>query len=180
MERHAPVLFAFTLLASLATAQGKIGVVNLTQAVLNTRDGQAARDYLEQFRPDLARLKAEETDLQSQRENLKKISKHRWLPGRRGKIRKLAQEIDRNDKAFRRHREDMQQVLEKERTRLLNVIGKRMSWFLDAYAKDHGFSLILQGGVITPSDLTVEDVTEDVVTQYDNAYPELPQFRAAL
>ncbi len=53
-----------------------------------------------------------------------------------------------------------------------------MNSFLNTYAKDNGFSLILQGDVITASpDLTQEDVTRDVIKRYDLAYPEVPQFR---
>ncbi len=182
MGRHAAILFLSTLAASLAAGQpvaGKVGVVNLTQAILETRDGRAARDYLEvEFRPEVVRLKAEEADVDAQREKLKKISKHKWLPGRRKKIRELALEIDRKNKDFRRHREDSQQVVENTRTRLMNILGKRMNSFLDRYAKDNGYSLILQGDVITASpDLTEEDVTKDVVKRYDLAYPEVPQFR---
>jgi Skp family chaperone for outer membrane proteins len=62
----------------------------------------------------------------------------------------------------------------------MNVLGKRMNSFLNAYAKDHGYSLILQGDVVTASpDLIQDDVTKDVVKQYNDAYPQLPQFRAA-
>ena len=172
-------LLSFLAAASLAGGQGKVGVVNLTQAILDTRDGRAARVYMEaEFRPDLDRLKTEEANLQAQRDQLKKISKHKWIPGRRGKTRKLTLEIESNDKALRRHREDSQRVVEITRTRLMNVLGKRMDSFLGTYAKDYGYSIILQGDVITaPADSKQEDVTRDVVKRYDLAYPEVPQFR---
>jgi outer membrane protein len=184
MGRHAAVLFLATLLASLAAGQpvAKVGLVNLQQAILATRDGRAARDYLEaEFRPDMARLKAEEADVDAQREKLNKISRRKWVPGRRRKIRELAQEIERKNKAFHRHQEDSQKVFQNTQTRLMNVLGKRMNSFLEKYAKDNRYSLILQGDVITASpDLTQEDVTKEVVTEYNKAYPELPQFRAGL
>lgn len=172
-------LLSFLAAASLASGQGKVGVVNLQEAILDTRDGRAARDYMEaEFRPDIERLKTEEAGLQAKRDKLTKINRHKWIPGRRGKIRKLTAEIESDNKALRRHREDNRQVVENTRTRLMNVLGKRMDSFLGTYAKDYGYSLILQGDVITASpDLKQEDVTRDVVKRYDLAYPDVPQFR---
>jgi Skp family chaperone for outer membrane proteins len=180
MKTHAALLALSTLVVSIAAAQpaAKVGIVNLTQAILNTRDGRAARAYMEaEFNPDLDRLKKEEARLQAKRDQLKKISRHLWIPGRRRNIRKLTAEIESDNKTLRRHREDNQQVVETTRTRLMNVLGKRMNSFLTAYAKDYGYSLILQGDVITAApELKQEDVTRDVVKRYDMAYPDVPQF----
>jgi Skp family chaperone for outer membrane proteins len=154
---------------------GKVGLVKLTQAISETRDGETARNYLHaKFDPVMARLRAEELSLKGERDRLA-VNRQRsleWLPWRRGTDRKLAREVDHKTKAYRRRQEDARAAAEYEQQRLLSAISRRMKSVLAAYAQDSGYALVLtddQVLAVSP-EVTTEDITKDLVKRYDDIY----------
>jgi Skp family chaperone for outer membrane proteins len=174
-----PAVMAGHLLVgqSVPPPGGKIGMINLQQAILETKDGRSAQKYLEnEFAGTMARLKAEEAELDAARERLTKMRHPKWLPWKQAAYKKLAREIDRKNLAVRREREDARADAAMDQKRQLNELGRRMMSFLDTYAKDHGYSAILQGDVVTATpELATENVTKDVVKLYDEAHLDLYQ-----
>jgi Skp family chaperone for outer membrane proteins len=177
-------LILLALLCHSFAAAETVGTVHLTQAMLESRDGQAARAYLEsKFAPDIARLKNEEDELRAARQTLEQRNtrKLRWLPWRRHADRKLAADLVRKKRDYGRHQEEVRAALENERKRVLAIIGKRLVPFLDAYAKEHGFSFLIRTDLNDTPVLAAsaqQDVTQDIVAQYNARFPELLHFEA--
>jgi Skp family chaperone for outer membrane proteins len=171
--RLSVVLFLLTapFLTAQALLTGKIGIVDLAQAIRQTEDGKATRDsILNAFAGRIARLKLEDAELEGQREKLKRISRSKWLLWRFKESNKLARVIQERSNALQQDREKTRDAIDRRQQWQINALGVRMALFLDAYAKEYGYSLILQGDVITilPT-VVVENITADVVRRYDEA-----------
>jgi outer membrane protein len=156
-------------------ADGRVGIVNLQQAISETRDAAAARGYLQaRFDPVTARLRSEELKLKGEQDRLT-INRARsleWLPWRRRADRKLGRDIDRQTKAYRRHQEDAHAAAAYEQQYLVDAIGLRLQSILAAYANESGYSLVLAGDqpLAASSGVTTEDITKDIVKRYDDLY----------
>jgi outer membrane protein len=165
--RFLPVL----MLSVAMLAQGKIGVINIQQAILSTRDGQkAAADLQTKFDPKRKDLQAKQEKLQQLNNQLKGMSPATSEAARAS----LQRELETSQKSFQRDQEDAQAEFEQEQGRLLNEIGARMMQVLEKYSRDNGYVLVLdvstqQSPVLYMSN-TIE-VTNDVVLLYDKNAP---------
>jgi outer membrane protein len=82
----------------------------------------------------------------------------------------IARDIDTKTKRLNRTMEDAQAELQQDEQKALQTIYQRMQVVLDKYAKDHGYSLILdvssqQTPVLFASNGI--DVTKDIIDLYD-------------
>ena len=82
----------------------------------------------------------------------------------------LVRNIDTRTKSFNRELEDAQAEWQQDQDRVLQDLGQKMMAVIDKYAKDNGFSLILdvsnpQTPVLYASNTI--DVTKDIVDLYD-------------
>src|SRR3954452_6748822 len=87
---------------------------------------------------------------------------------------KLMRDIDARTKSFNRQVEDAQAELDQEQGRGLKELGGKMLAVLDKYAKDNGYSIILDvSAQNTPVLFAANgiDVTQDVVALYDKNAP---------
>ena len=83
--------------------------------------------------------------------------------------------IDIKAKARERDRERVCDELEKDRRRRFNDLGTRMKPVLERYAKENGYSLILEAGSPESSVLIgLNDITGGTVSLYARAYPAKP------
>jgi outer membrane protein len=154
-----------------AAAPTKVGIINIQAAIVNTKDGQAAVKALEEkSAPKKKQIEGLQAEINGLRDKLNKMSS----VGSEDEKRKLMGEIDAKTKSFNRQVEDAQADLDQEQGRVLNELGGRMLAVLDKYAKDNGYSIILdvsqQNTPVLFAANTI-DVTKDVVDLYNKNAP---------
>jgi outer membrane protein len=173
----AVVLFAA---ASIVFAQdGKTATIQLQRAIVSTGQGQRASARLTaHWAPELAALEKRQVEIQAEREKLERESKRRrgWWPFRHAMSRKQkaieARNIQEKAKALQRERDDDRAAFENERKRILNDLDGKMHALLEDYAKNHGYSAIIEAGnPQSPVVVTLNDITDEIVGLYDRRYP---------
>ena len=166
---------AVLLLSSAASfaqsPQTKVGIINIQAAIIGTREGQAAAKDLEaKSAPKKAQLEKLQTDINGLKEKFGKMSS---VGSDEQKV-SLQREIDAKTKSFNRQVEDAQSELDQEQGRILNELGGKVLAVLDKYAKDNGYTLILDvSAQNTPVMFAANgiDVTQEVVALYDKNAP---------
>jgi outer membrane protein len=154
-----------------APAPSKVGIINIQAAIVNTKDGQAAVKALEEkSAPKKKQIEGLQAEINGLRDRLNKMSS----VGSEDEKRKLMGEIDVKTKSFNRQVEDAQADLDQEQGRVLNELGGRLLAVLDKYAKDNGYSIILdvsqQNTPVLFAANTI-DVTKEVIELYDKNAP---------
>jgi outer membrane protein len=157
--------------AGAATAGGKVGVINVRQAIVATAEGkQASAELQSQFSPR-----------QSELENLnKQINDRRQrLAAGEGKLsqdevdrltkegQRLAQQLDRKQNEYQEDVNAAQQDV-------IDRIGRKMLDVLDRYARENGYNVILDTSAQNSPILYASnqiDVTQEIIRLYDQAYP---------
>ncbi|MDX2269586.1 MAG: OmpH family outer membrane protein [Bryobacter sp.] len=154
-----------------ATAQNKVGTINIQQAIVSTKDGQkAVTDLQAKFDPRRKDLEGKRSQIEALQQQLQKMG----TVGSEDAKRKLQLDIEAKQKGLQRDSEDAQADFEQDQSKLLNDLGGRIMQVINKYATDNGFSMILdisspQTPVIWAS--TAVDVTNDVVKLYDANAP---------
>jgi outer membrane protein len=149
----------------------KVGVINIQQAVLATKDGQkAAQDLQAKFDPKRKAIEDRNAEIQQLQDQFRK-SQNTASEEQRAK---LARDIDQKQKALQRDVEDAQAEFEQEQQRAFNELGGRLLQVLGKYARDNAYTLILdvstqQSPVLYMADGI--DITEAVVKLYDANAP---------
>lgn len=175
-------LFAVAVLASVAAfaqadapatnpapaaGPAKIGIINIQQAIVATNEGRRDLEALQKkFEPkqaELQNLNKEVTDMQAQ---LKTQGEKLNEDARNNLVRN----IDTKQKSLQRSFEDAQQDFQGQQNEIVNRIGGKLMQVLDKYAKDNGYTVILdvssqQSPVLWASQTT--DVTQPIVTAYN-------------
>jgi outer membrane protein len=86
------------------------------------------------------------------------------------KRNQLAREIDEKKKRLERDMQDAEEDLKAEQQKVLQGLGQRMMAVIEKYAKDNGYSMILD--VSNPNTPVLYassgiDITQDIVSLYD-------------
>lgn len=173
-------LWMLPLLASqlvgLAAAQAptKIGIISIQNAIVATKDGQAAVSNLEQqFAPKRKEIEKKQAGVQQLQAQLQKGSTVLSEDQRR----KLMADIDIQTKSFNRDAEDFSAELEQAQGKILQDLGQKMMAIIDKYSKEKGFAVILdvssqQTPVLYAA--TEVDITKDIIELYDKSAGSMP------
>lgn len=170
-------VFAVLALSSLAAAQSKagdppkIGVINFQAAIASTAEGKA----------DAAAL---QTQFGSRQQELANISKQ--IDDLNTKLRtgqntlsddektRIQTQINQLTQSGQRKQQDLSDDENAAEQDMVQQIGSKMVPVVDKYAKDNGFSVILDGGsqqsIVVYADEGT-DITQAVITLYDAANP---------
>jgi len=157
-----------------AGAQGtptKVGIINIQSAIVSTKDGQkAASEIQSRFNPKKMELDKRQGDITQLQDQLNRGRNTLSEDARQ----KLVREIDVKTKALNRDTEDARAELDQEEQKIMNELGSRIMLVIDKYAKDNGFSVILD--VSSPQNpiifaATSIDITKDIIDLYDNNAP---------
>jgi len=150
-----------------APLQTKIGIIHISNAIISTKDGQkAAAALTAKFAPKKADLEKKQSLISQLQDQLRKGSNTMSEEAKE----KLMREIDQNTKAFNRETEDDQAELDQENNRIMQELGQKVMEVLIKYAKDNGYTIILdvssqQTPVLWAANGT--DVTQEIVALYD-------------
>ncbi len=167
--------------ASLAVAQTptKIGVIQIQQALVSTKDGQKAVADLEtRMAPKQKEMERKRTELQELQD---KLSKGGAAMAQAAKD-DLARTIDTKTKNFNRDMEDARAELDQEQRKLLEELSGKMQVVIDKYAQTNGYAVILDVSNQNTNVLYVSsgvDITKDVVDLYDKMNPGGPSSKPA-
>jgi outer membrane protein len=173
------ILFPVLLIGCLATGAfgqsatppGKVGILNLQGAIAGTQQGQkAAADLQTRYEPRRRELEKRQAEIQSLREQLTRGSNTMSDDAKQT----LTRDIDQKTKALNRETEDAQADFQQDQDRILQGVLERMQVVIDKYARDNGFSLILdissqQSPVLYAA--TSIEITGDIVSLYDKNSP---------
>jgi outer membrane protein len=163
---------ALTMMSGIpAFAQQKIGVVQMQSAIVGTKEGQKAASELEvKMAPKRKELEGKQGELRKLQESLQKGGSVMNEQARAT----LAREIDTKNKDYQRSLEDAQAEFQAEQDRILNDLGAKLMAVINKYAKDNGYSLVVDvSNPQTPVMYASEtiDITKEVIDLYDKNVP---------
>jgi outer membrane protein len=173
-----PIL-ALGAMAAFGQAPTKVGVINIQSALIGTKDGQKAAADLEQKRaPKTKELEKKQSDIRSLQDSLNKGG-NAMADGAKSE---LMRNIDAKTTAFNRDLRDAQEEWDQEQQKILQDLGQKMMVVIDKYAKDNGYSLIVdvsnpQTPVLYAS--STIDITKEIVDLYDKNAGALPAAKPA-
>ena len=174
---RAPLLaLGFGLLAfgQAAAPPTKVGILNIQQAIAQTKDGQkAAGELTTKYKPKKDELDQKQAEV-SQLEQQYRSGTNTMADEAR---QKLARDIEQRRKQLQRDTDDAQAELQQDQDRVLQGLGQKIMVVVDRYAAEHGFALVLdvsspQTPVLFASNSI--DITRDIVTLYDQAQSAAP------
>jgi outer membrane protein len=153
--------------APAAPQATKVGIINIQAAIVNSNEGQRDFESLQKKfdpkRQELEGLNKEIDDLQkkfnTQQDKLSDEARN-----------DLLKQIDAKKKTLQRSYEDANTDIQGQQNEIANRIGQKMVEVLDKYAKDNGFTLILdvsgqQSPVLWAASSV--DITKPVVDAYN-------------
>jgi outer membrane protein len=157
---------------SAAPSDGvKVGVIDIQTAILATNEGQ--RD----FNALSTKFEPKRTEVQNMSKQVDALQKQLDAPGGTEAAKaNVAKQLDAAKKNLQRTYEDAQSDFDSQKNDILKGLGDKVYATLDKYAKEHGFTLILdvsgqQTPVIWAADST--NITKAVVDAY-NAVSGVP------
>ncbi len=153
-----------------AGVSGKIAVINVQVALLNTQEGKkGVQDFQARFRPQQVELESLRKEVSEYQVRLQ-AGARTLSPDAQAEIQR---EIDKRVKKGRRLEEDLQEESQLAQNELLNRISVKIKPIIDQYAKQNNLILILP---ISQQTLPIYvapgvDITGEIVKLYDQANP---------
>jgi outer membrane protein len=166
-----PALGLGLVLLAPAQSPSKVGVINIQGAIISTKDGQkAAGEIQSRFNPKKAELDRRQGEIGQLQDQLNRGRNTLSEEAQQ----KLVREIDQKTKSLNRDTEDARAELDQEQQKLMGELFSRIQVVLDKYAKDNGYTLILdisspQTPVMYASNTI--DITREIIELYDKNAP---------
>jgi outer membrane protein len=160
-----------TAAPAAGAASGKIGVINVRQAIVATSEGkQASAELQSQFaarQSELENMNKQIADLRQRLESGKATlsQEEQARLTRQGEI--LARQLQRKQ-------DEYQEDVNAAQGDVIDRIGRKMIDVLDRYARENGYVAVLDSSAQNTPILYASnqiDVTQDIVRLYDTAYP---------
>jgi len=156
--------------ASPATP-GKVGVINIRGAIGSTAEGKQAQAELQsQFAPRQTELE----NLNKQIEDLRQRLAACQGKCSQDEIQRLTTQGQRLTQQFDRKNNELTEDSNAALGDVMDRIGRKMVDVLDRYARENGYTMVLDSSaqnnpILYASPQT--EVTQDIVRLYDQAYP---------
>jgi len=166
-----PAVWAQSSGAVAASANLKVGVINVQVAITSTSEGkQAAAELQSQFAPrqsELEGLRRQIEDVQTRlRTGSSTLSDDEKA--------RLQREYDQFTRTFQRKQQDSQDDFNEAQREIVDRIGRKMIDVLDKYSKEQGYGVIFDTSAQnTPVVYAANqiDVTQEIIRLYDQNYP---------
>ncbi|MBZ5545343.1 MAG: OmpH family outer membrane protein [Acidobacteriia bacterium] len=148
---------------------GKVGVINLQEAIANTLEGKKAlTDIQKKYQPRQADLQRQQQEIQALQDQLQKQAA---TLSDEERVR-LSRDLDDKQKLFKRATEDATAEYQADNQDALRRMGQKMVRIINDYAQQNGYSLILEEGQVQPYFVTRDaDLTAEIAKRYDAANP---------
>lgn len=169
-----PAIGLGLLLPATAQNPGKVGVINIQGAIVSTKDGQkASADIQARFTPKRSELEKRQTEINQLQDQLNRGRNTLSQEAQQSLVR----EIDQKTKSLNRDTDDARDELQQEEQKVMGELFGRIQVVIDKYAKDNGYTLILddssqQTPVLFASNTI--DITRDIIELYDKNAPSAP------
>ena len=166
-----PALGLAWVLSLGAQTSGKVGVINIQSAIVSTNDGKkAASEIQTRFNPKKAEVDKRQSEISQLQDQLNRGRNTLSEEARATLVR----DIDQKTKSLKYFSEDAQAELSQEEQKAMNELGGRLMTVIDKYAKDNGYTLILdvsspQTPIMYASNTI--DITKDIIDLYDKNAP---------
>lgn len=147
----------------------KVGVISVQGAIVGTHDGQKASQELEtKFNPKKKEFDVRQGEIGQLQDQYNKGG----TVMNEEKRNQLARQIDEKKKRLERDMQDANEELQSEQQKVLQGLGQRMMAVIEKYAKDNGYTMILD--VSNPNTPVLYassgiDITQDIVQLYDKS-----------
>jgi outer membrane protein len=162
---------------STATVAGgaKVGIIDIQQAIVATNEG--ARDF-EALQKKFEPKRTELQNLNSEVESLNKQLQTQGEKMNEDARSNLVKSIETKKKSLQRSAEDAQNDFQQQQNEVAQRILQKMGPVIDKYAKDNGFSLLLDSSNPWPQGpllwaTSSVDITKQIVDTY-NAQSNVP------
>jgi outer membrane protein len=157
------------LLASLAaaSAQTKVGIVNVQNAILDTAEIKKAQGELEtRYKPRQQKVESLQRELADLQNKLQTMA---------GKLTPQAEQDmqvsgQRKQREMQRLVDDLQADVDRERNEILSKSGTRMQEVVKKIAEERGLDVIIDVANTLYFKPTL-DLTKEAVAAYDKSYP---------
>jgi outer membrane protein len=156
---------------STTTASGKIGLINIQQAIAQTGEGRQALEAIQKkYEPKRQELQRRQDEINALQDQLQKQSAT-LSDEERGR---LTHELDDKNRLFKRSQEDDQADFQADTQEAVQRIGQKMVRIIDDYAQKSGYELVIDpAGVQMPVYYVAKgvDITDPIVKLYDSTNP---------
>ena len=149
---------------------GKVGVLNVRQAIISTAEGKQASAELQ------GQFASRQTELENMNKQINDIRQRLQANGDKlspEEGARLERQGTALQKQLQRKQEDYQEDVNASQQDVIERIGRKMMDVLDRYARENAYVAVFdssaQGAPIYVSNGI--DVTADIVKLYDQAYP---------
>jgi outer membrane protein len=158
--------------AAAGSATGsKVGVINVRQAIVATAEGkQASAELQTQFASRQSELETLNKQVNDVRQQLA-TNQTTWSDEQKQRAtvqgQRLAQQLERKNT-------EMQEDVNAAQGEVIDKIGRKMMDVLDRYARENGYTAILDSSAQNSPILYASsnvDITQDIIRLYDQAYP---------
>ncbi len=153
------------------TTPTRIGIVNMMQAIQQSKEGQKAIDALTtKMAPKRDAIEKMQADIQSKRDQLSKGAATLSADAKT----KLNNDIDSLTKTANRNIEDFQAEANDEENKITQELGAKMLDIATAYVSGNGYAVLLDvSNQNTPVLWAASgvDITNQVIALYDAKYP---------
>jgi len=157
--------------AAGAPAGNKVAIVNIQEAIAGTNEGKKELEVLQQkYSPRQAALQAQNDEIENLKKQLETQGPKLSDEERNNRVKTATEK----QKAFQRNYEDFQTEVQQSEQEILSRLGKKMLDVMEKYAKDNGYTMVLdvsnpQTPVVYASPAT--NITKDLVEAYNTAVP---------
>jgi outer membrane protein len=157
--------------AAAPAGAGKIGILNVRQAIVSTAEGkQASAELQSQFAPRQNELESLNKQINDLRQQMA-ANQNTWNDEQKARAQaqgqRLAAQLDRKQN-------EMQQDVNDSQSDVVDRIGRKMMDVLDRYARENGFVAVFDSSAQSSPIIYAAnsiDLTQDVIRLYDQAYP---------
>ena len=153
--------------AQTAPAPTKVGVIDIQDAIMSTKEGQkAATELQSRYDPRRKELEKKQAEIAALRDQYTKGSNTMSEEAKA----KLTLEIDQKTKVLNRDTEDASADFQQDSDKLLNDLGQRFMAVVDKYARDNGYAVLLDVGSQQTAVVWATNganIKDDIVALYD-------------
>lgn len=155
-------------------AQTKFAVVNMSSALLGTRDGQKAASELQAKQVAKGKeLEQKQNELLALQDQFSKGSNTLSDAAKNA----LFASIAAKRKTVQREMEDAQTELQTDEQRILQQLGEKILGVIQRYAHDNGYTMVLDvstnGSPVLYASASI-DITKEVIDLYDKSATAVP------
>src|SRR5690348_1036311 len=123
-----------------AAASGKVGLLNIQAAILNTAEGKKAMaDLDKKYQPKRAELQKMQQEIQSLQDQ---IQRQQTTVSDTAQVQ-LSRQLDEKKKIFTRTQEDAQSDFSSDRNDVISRISQKMGRVVQDFADQNGYAVIL-------------------------------------